>query len=890
ALPTPGPAAWPPAGARPVPLDGLNDRLAERGYAYGPVFQGLTEAWRDADGTHYATVSLPDPADPAGHTVHPALLDAALHPLALAAVSASGADPAELRLPFVWSGVETYATGASTLRVRLAPGGSPDAWTIDAWDPAGSPVVSVEALTTRPFTPGATAAATAAPLYLLQWPSIPTPASPHDLGRVAVLGTDPLGLAEVFAGAGAAVGEAAELTAVPRQTDTVLVYLGSEDAKDVQEANDVDDAQVADDSAAPPGDDPASPVHAAHALAAQALTLAQEWLADERFAASRLVVVTRGAVAAHPGPEIRDLAATTVWGLLRSAQSENPGRFTVVDVDDRPESSAALPAALASGEPQLAVRIGALHAPRVVRQSAAEDVLVPPADPTWRLDVTHKGTLTNLALLPAPNAAEPLAPGQVRVAIRAAGLNFRDVLVGLGMYPGDEALIGGEGAGLVLEVGPDVRGFAVGDRVMGLFPHGAAGPVAVADQRLLSPVPRGWSLRQASVFPVVFLTAYHGLVDLADARPGESILIHAATGGVGMAAIQLAEHFGLEVYGTASPGKWDRLRALGVPDDRIASSRDLAFEQRYLEATGGRGFDLVLNSLAHEYVDASLRLLPRGGRFLEMGKTDIRDAEAIGAAYPGVRYAAYDLMRVELDRTREMFAELLDLCDRGVLRPLPTTAWDVSHAPEALRFLGQARHTGKTLLTLPAPLDPDGTVLITGGTGVLGSLVARHLVVRHGVRHLLLAGRSGADAPGAAELAAELTGLGASVTLAACDAADAGQVSALLDAVPAAHPLTAVVHTAGVLDDATVEALTPERVDAVLRPKVDAAWELHRQTRDLDLAAFVLFSSAAGLLGNAGQAGYAAANTFLDALAYHRQALGLPATSVAWGLWEQASA
>ncbi|MYZ37312.1 zinc-binding dehydrogenase, partial [Streptomyces sp. SID4917] len=320
--------------------------------------------------------------------------------------------------------------------------------------------------------------------------------------------------------------------------------------------------------------------------------------------------------------------------------------------------------------------------------------LVPPAGVPWRLDSRAKGSLDGLTLAPLPGAPEPLTGREVRIEVRAAGVNFRDVLNALGMYPGDAGLFGSEAAGAVVEVGPDATDLQVGDRVMGML-FGGFGTHVVGDERRMIPVPEEWSWETAASVPLVFLTAYHALVELAGLGRGEKVLIHAGAGGVGMAAIQIARHLGAEVFATASEGKWDVLRRLGVADDHIASSRTTDFEAAFTRVTGGEGIDVVLNSLAGEFIDASLRLLRPRGRFLEMGKTDIRDAADLP---DGVNYRSFDLGWVDPAGIQRMLVALRELFEQGVLEPLPVRSWDVRRARDAFRFMSLARHVGKIVL------------------------------------------------------------------------------------------------------------------------------------------------------------------------------------------------
>ena len=819
---SPEPAAdlsvWPPVGAIALDVTDAYERLAGRGYEYGPAFRGLQAMWRLGNEV-FAEVAVPEAAGAkvGGFGIHPVLVDASLHAMGVAG------EEIGTMLPFSWQGVCLHAAGASRARVRIAPVGV-GAVSVDLADGTGLPILSVRELVVRPVSTAQLLAA-----------------APRVGGGLLEVAWSPVSL------------EPNGISA-----DGMVVWEPSPFADGV--------------------------VGVVHSATHEVLGVLQSWLAGD--GSGVLVVMTHGAVGLA-GEDVTDLAGAAVWGLVRSAQAEHPGRVMLLDSD----GSLDVAEVIGCGEPQLVVRSGVAHAARL---TPARSALELPAG-EWQITAGGAGTLEDLVVRSSPRAE--LSAGQVRVAVAAVGVNFRDVLVALGMYPGGGEL-GVEGAGVVVEVGPEVQGLAVGDAVLGLF--GLVGSEAVIDARLVTVVPAGWSLVQAASVPVVFLTAWYGLSVLASLKAGEKVLVHAATGGVGMAAVQLARYWGAEVFATASRGKWDTLRAMGFDDKHIGDSRSVEFEEKFLAATDGAGVDVVLNSLAGEFLDASLRLLTNGGRFIEMGKTDLRDPEVVATQHQGVRYRAFDLIEAGPDGTATMLGELMTLFAAGVLEPLPVKTFDVRCASSAYRFVSRARQIGKVVLTVPdGPGEvvlagsggglAGGSVVITGGTGMAGSAVAAHLVARYGVANVVLVSRSGAEAEGVAELVGRLEDGGAQVSVVACDVADRDAVAGLIARLPAQYPLRGVFHAAGVLDDGLIASLTPERVDVVLRAKVDGAWNLHEVTEDLDLSAFVMFSSMAGIVGAPGQGNYAAANSFLDGLAAHRRADGLAGLSVAWGLWEQAS-
>ena len=516
-----------------------------------------------------------------------------------------------------------------------------------------------------------------------------------------------------------------------------------------------------------------------------------------------------------------------------------------------------------------------------------------------RLAVGRPGLLDSLRWVPS-QPAQP-GPGQVSIQVRAAGLNFRDVMWAMGLLP-DEALLDGfagptiglECAGDVVAVGPGVTAFQPGDRVMAFAPASLS-TQAVTAVHAVMPMPEGMDYAAGATVPVAFLTVAYALGHLARLGQGERVLIHGGAGGVGLAAIQYARSRGAVVYATAgSDAKRALLRGLGV--DAVLDSRSLLFADEVMRLTGGEGVDVVLNSLSGEAMERSLGLLRPFGRFLELGKRDFYENSAVGLRpfRHNVSYFGIDADQLPLRRpalAAELFAEIGAGLRDGSLRPLPHRVYDYADAVEAFRLMQSAGHIGKVVLAPGAALPaaarvaapfrarPDRTYMVTGGMGGFGLETARWLAAQ-GAQHLALISRRGPNDPDAAAVLASLPG----ATAFACDVADEAALAGVLDTVRAGMPpLGGVIHAAVAMDDALLPDLTRERFARALRPKLGGADLLDRLTRDDPVELFVLYSSVTTPMGNPGQANYVAANGAMESVALRRAAAGLPALAVQWG-------
>ncbi|MEY2538449.1 MAG: hypothetical protein QOG67_2189 [Verrucomicrobiota bacterium] len=620
----------------------------------------------------------------------------------------------------------------------------------------------------------------------------------------------------------------------------------------------------------------------------------------------RLDLVTRNAQPAGNDPQPTAMAQAPSIGLMRVILNEH-SNLSWRAIDLPPESSSADPTSIwrelsrKDGEREIVLRGEARYVRRLDRGCPPCEQWLDPILPL-RLESRERGRLDTLRF--APFEPPPCGPDQVLIEVKAAGMNFRDVLKSMALYPGDAPdarIFGDEVSGIIKAVGSDVTALAPGDCVFGLAVFGIA-THAIARAGDVRRIPAHLTFEAAATLPVVFMTAWYALRNVGRLRERERVLVHAGAGGVGMAAIQIALHLGAEVIATAgSPSKRALLKTLGV--EHVIDSRRGDFAESVLKLTGGKGVNVVLNALAGEAIPMGLSCLAEFGRFIEIGKRDIYQNARIPLR-PLRNNASFHVVAMDAvfhgneELTRQMLEEISDLVEKGALRPLPFRSFPASRIDSAFRLMAGGRHIGKVVVAFPAPfvprrgelpapgfeVKPDGCYLITGAFGGYGKVLARWLA-ECGARHLVLTNRSGASSPEAGKFVEDLQKRGVEVRVVSADVGAPDDVRRLFAEIKSGpQPLRGLFHLAMVIDDAPLASLTPERMRTVLGPKAHGAWLLHEATRGMKLDCFVMFSSVSSIFGNPAQGNYSAANAFLDSLAHHRQALGLAALTVNWGV------
>ena len=603
----------------------------------------------------------------------------------------------------------------------------------------------------------------------------------------------------------------------------------------------------------------------------------------KRFPVSppQLWLITRNATIVQPDDSGDGFFQASMEGLARSLAMEHPELKCVrLDLGSDSQNFQQVAAELANwdGSQEVALRSGKRYVQRLERA-------LPLAAQASQLTIPMRGSIDNLKF----EAKQRRMPGphEVEVEVEASALNFRDVLNVLGMYPGDAGEPGLEFSGRIVRLGTNVTEYREGDRVMGIA-WGSFASFVTTPSALVVRIPEKLDVVQAATIPNAFLTANYCLHYLGKIKPGQRVLIHAASGGVGLAAVQVAQQTGVEIFATAgSEAKREYLRSQGIK--HVFNSRDLEFAEKISTITARQGVDLVLNSLAGKFIEASFNVLTNGGTFIEIGKSGVWSDHQVAALNRNLQYFLVDLGQVIESQPEVAQSQLLKIVDaitHGGLVPLPAKVFDFHDAPAAFRYMSQAKHIGKIVLRHPSSLaiSSQFTYLITGGLGVLGFKTAKWMIEK-GARNLVLISRHALAIDESKEID-DLRASGARVETYSCDISDRKYLQALFAEIKRTWPpLRGVVHSAGTLDDGVLIQQTWERTRKVLAPKVTGAWNLHELTKDTPLDFFILFSSMASLAGSPGQSGYAAGNAFLDALAHYRRALGLPALSINWGAW-----
>jgi len=630
----------------------------------------------------------------------------------------------------------------------------------------------------------------------------------------------------------------------------------------------------------------------------------------------RVYFITRSVQQVDDSDLVSGLAASPLVGFLRVANNEaSQYRWTIVDLDSTPSEFETADVfnevTHESDECEVAYRNGQRFVNRLQRVSvddlpqrrcdaSRDDCEAPP----YRLQMTKAGVLEHLTLNRTTRNSPQ--PDEIEVQVMAGGINFRDVMKALGMYPGtteDLLWFGDDFSGVVVAKGTNVKDFNVGDHVAGIAPYAFRSYVTV-DHRLVFKLPSQLTFAPAATLPTVFLTTHFAINHIARLQSGEKILIHAAAGGIGQAAVQVAQSLGLEVFATAgTPEKRELLKSMGV--SHVMNSRTVEFADQIMELTDGEGVDAVLNSLAGEFIPKSLSVLAPFGRFLEIGKIDVYENSKVGlAAFKNnISYHMIDLAQVIAERPNRVAAilgEISSLFTSGTYQPLPYHVFPIGNVVEAFRFMAQGRHIGKNVLSFPSdpfstqtlaigPCTEDGKLmredasyLVTGGAGGFGFEIAKWMI-RQGARHLVLMSRSGPHGDTAIEIEA-LRADGCTIIDARGDVTNRDDVDRVINQIAVDGPvLKGVVHAAMVLNDMFIADMDQASFEQVLYPKMVGAWNLHQSTQSLSLEHFVCFSSFSSVVGAARQANYNAGNSFLDALAQHRRARGLSALTINWG-------
>lgn len=897
-------------------------QLAELGLAYGPSFRGITQIWR-REGEALGEIKLPKgfASEAAMYQLHPALLDACFQLLGAAMPRVETETQANIYVPVGLASYRVYQPGYDhvwgqvTLQLENAMPGEAFEGDVKLINATGQLVAEITGLHLRRITEEAIRRATRKHsdewFYEIEWQhqdleiQRPDAVVKPEPGSWLIF-ADRQGVAESLAQHLEGQGEICQLVRPGSgfQAEGTVYYINPNEPEDFRRLL----AEVTENMPQPyrgavhlwgldmSAEAAVSPVAGQSLTCGSVLNLVQVLTGTNPGLnnQAKLWLVTRGAqfVASDRTP----LAAiqTPLWGLARTIILEHPElNCACLDLDPVAESDPAL--ALfqqiwtPDSENQIALRHHQCYVARLGRSTQPTTEGGP-----VELTISKPGLLDSLTF--RPSLRQQPGPGEVEIRVQATGLNFRDVLNALGVYPGSIPF-GNECVGIIVGLGEGVSNAAIGDEVIALTAGAFKTFVTVLATQVF-PKPANLTFSETATIPTTFLTAYYGLYCLAKIKAGDRILIHAAAGGVGLATVQLAQRVGAEIFATAgSPEKRAYLQSIGV--QHVLDSRSLDFADEIMALTGGRGVNIVLNSLANEFITKSLSILADQGYFLELGKRDDWDEAQVAALNPTWHYHRYDLAEVmQKDPTliRSTLSQLLDDFESGVLKPLPLQTFPIQQVSEAFQYMARAKHIGKVVITQDENLlltnqvqpfteiNAQATYLVTGGLGGLGLVVARWLV-EQGAKYVVLMSRNQPKNTAWAAIR-EMEQAGVKVIIAQGDVSRREDVSRVLAEIEqTTPPLRGIIHAAGVLDDGLLGQQTWSRFETVMAPKIDGAWHLHTLSQHLPLDFFVLFSAGAAVLGSPGQGNYAAANAFLDGLAYYRRMQGLPALSINWGAW-----